>query len=148
MKTSSAKAKGRRLAAKIAQMICDRFGLESDDVRVTPSGCTGEDLWLSPTAQRVFNFAVECKNQEKLNLWASVEQAKGHNLKKPWVLFAAKNRTDPIAVLDAGMFLTLIAIASRLKMQCQGMVSDATTTTTSGTPPGEDLISTSSTVSS
>lgn len=96
MKTSSAKAKGRRLAAAFARMIREAFGLEEDDVRVTPSGVNGPDVQLSPLAQRVFPFAVESKNTESLNIWKAIAQAKEHVKpgQTPIVVFA-RNRTSP-----------------------------------------------------
>ena len=38
-------------------------------------GDSGEDILLSPAARKLFPFSVECKNQEKLNIWSSLEQA-------------------------------------------------------------------------
>lgn len=49
-----------------------------DDIHVVPSGVTGEDLWLSPTARALLPYAFECKNVERLNVWDAIEQAYGH----------------------------------------------------------------------
>ena len=38
-------------------------------------GMSGEDIVLSPAAKRVIKYSFECKNQERLNLWKSLEQA-------------------------------------------------------------------------
>jgi len=66
VKTSSAKAKGRRLQQKVRDLILETFSeLEEDDVRSTSMGAGGEDVQLSPLARRKFPFSVECKNVEK-----------------------------------------------------------------------------------
>lgn len=53
-------------------------GLKPDDIKVVPSGVTGEDLWLSPKARQVYGFAFEVKCQERLNIWEAYDQAEGH----------------------------------------------------------------------
>lgn len=110
MKTKSAKAKGRKLAAlvraKILEMAPD---LEGGDVLVTPSGVTGEDVFLSPRAKSRFPFAVECKNQERVNVWDAFEQAKTHpKCGETPLLVICRNRTEPLAVLSLDAFLKLV----------------------------------------
>lgn len=110
MKTSSAKAKGRRLAAAVKYALLQRAeSLQSDDIIVTPSGVPGEDLTLSPAARTVYPLNIECKNQEALNIWAALEQAKsnrsGNN--KPIVVFS-RNRSDINVALKLQDFLDLI----------------------------------------
>ena len=76
MKPRSAKNKGKRLQNKIRDLILEKFdSLEKDDVRSITMGDSGEDILLSPAARRLFPFSVECKNQEKLNIWGALEQA-------------------------------------------------------------------------
>ena len=76
MKTRSAKNKGKRLQNDVRDLILETFTeLEPDDVRSTTMGDSGEDVLLSPAARKLFPFSVECKNQEKLNIWSSLEQA-------------------------------------------------------------------------
>ncbi|NRA68739.1 MAG: hypothetical protein HRU19_29920, partial [Pseudobacteriovorax sp.] len=51
MKTSSAKAKGRRAAAELKALILYYYpSLTEDDVRLTPSGLNGPDILLSAEA--------------------------------------------------------------------------------------------------
>ena len=64
-------------------------------------GSSGDDLMLSPAAQRVFPFAVECKCVEKLSIWSAIDQAT-KRLKKGRVplIVASKNRlNEPTVVL-------------------------------------------------
>lgn len=75
MRPQSAKAKGRRLQQKVAQSIVDAFPhLEADDCVSTSMGAGGEDVKLSPLARRTIPISIECKNQERLNIWACIEQ--------------------------------------------------------------------------
>lgn len=101
MRTSSAKAKGRRLCAAFAVVVRKITGLEMDDVRVTPSGVTGPDLQLSPLAKKRFPFEVEAKNQESLNIWAAIKQAEEHAKVGggiPMVVFARNNQHPYVAI--------------------------------------------------
>ena len=71
MKTSSAKAKGRRLQNRVAtclQGTCLAFGLEEGDVKPVSMGVTGVDILLTPSARRLMDLLIECKNHEKLNV--------------------------------------------------------------------------------
>ena len=105
MKTSSAKAKGRRLQQWARDQILETFTqLEEDDVKSTSMGVSGPDVQLSPRATEVFNFAVECKNQERLNLWEAWNQAEGNCGKREPVLIVKRNGSAPLAVIDAEYF--------------------------------------------
>lgn len=111
MKTSSAKAKGRRLAAEVKELLIDHAPnvVLPPDIVVTSSGETGEDLKLSTVAKTVYPFVIECKNQEKLNIWASLDQAKSHqaDTSETPVLFFRRNRSEIYVALRAADFLRL-----------------------------------------
>ena len=80
MKPRSAKNKGKRLQNKVRDLILEKFQqLEEDDVRSTTMGDSGEDVLLSPAARKLFPFSVECKNQEKLNIWSALEQTENNS---------------------------------------------------------------------
>ena len=66
------------------------------------------DILLSKKAQKVFPFAVECKNQQKLNIWKAIEQAE-KNAKDliPIVVFK-KNYEKPYVVLEWKTFLKIL----------------------------------------
>jgi hypothetical protein len=94
MRTSSRKAKGRRCAQEAAMIIASELHLPPEDVRVTSSGSTGEDILLSSRARAIFNFAIECKNVEKLNIWNAIHQARTHVANPtqiPMVVFRKNN---------------------------------------------------------
>lgn len=71
----SAKAKGRRLQQLVRTILINTFDLHEDDVISRSMGAGGEDLQLSPAARDRFPFSLECKNQERLNIWSALEQA-------------------------------------------------------------------------
>ena len=109
MKPRSAKNKGKRLQNKVRDLILEKFTqLEPDDVRSITMGDSGEDILLSPAARRVFPFSVECKNQEKLNIWSSLEQAEGNSGNHPPLLIFKRNRSKTYAVLEFDELLKLL----------------------------------------
>ena len=109
MKTSSAKAKGRRLQQKVRDLLLETFTeLEPDDIRSTSMGVSGEDLQLSPAARKLIPFAIECKNQEKLNVWDSLKQAEENSGDYSPVLIFKRNRSKTYAVVNIDKFIELI----------------------------------------
>lgn len=110
MKSASAKQKGRRLQ----QWVRDRMlalgpGLRDNDVTSRSSGAGGTDLILSPRAFAVFPVACECKNVERVNVWAAYAQASAHEGGGEPVVIISRNRAQPLAVVDAEWLLTLMA---------------------------------------
>ena len=95
MKTSSKKAKGRRLQDAVCNRLVEHFEgkLEPGDLRPALMGESGEDLKRSPLARRLLPFSFECKNQEKLNIWSALKQAQSNcpNGDKPVVAFKRNN---------------------------------------------------------
>ena len=110
MKPRSAKNKGKRLQNKIRDLILEKFDskLEPDDVRSITMGDSGEDILLSPAARKVFPFSVECKNQEKLNIWEALDQADGNSGKHTPLVIFKRNRTKTYAVLEFNKLLELL----------------------------------------
>jgi hypothetical protein len=110
MKPRSAKNKGKRLQNKIRDLILEKFNniLELDDVRSITMGDSGEDILLSPVARRVFPFSVECKNQEKLNIWEALDQAEGNSGKHTPLVIFKRNRSKTYAVLEFKELLKLL----------------------------------------
>lgn len=110
MKTSSAKNKGRRACQEVRDLLF-KFApdLKPDDIQVTPSGVTGEDLHLSPAAQEVYPLTIECKNQEKLELWAAIKQSESHAKEGRYpTLFFRRNHSELYVVLKAEHFMKLV----------------------------------------
>ena len=108
MKTSSAKAKGRRLQQKFMQLLIEKLDIDSEDIESRSMGAGGEDLIMSKAARNKFPFSIECKNQEKLNIWAAWEQANNNKgIYEPLVVIK-RNGTTPLVVLDANVFLDYV----------------------------------------
>ena len=109
MKPRSAKNKGKRLQNKVRDIILEKFDkLEPDDVRSITMGDSGEDILLSPAARRLFPFSVECKNQEKLNIWEALDQAEGNSGKHTPLVIFKRNRSKIYAVLEFEELLKLL----------------------------------------
>ncbi len=110
MKTASRKAKGRRLQNKIRDLLIEHFSdeLEDDDIRCAIMGESGEDLKLSPAARKLIPYSIECKNQEKINIWESLNQAEENSGDSKPVLIFKRNRSKTYAVLEIEDFINLI----------------------------------------
>ena len=109
MKTRYAKSKGRRLQNQVKELLLEAFTeLEPDDIRTAIMGETGEDIKLSPAARREIPFSFECKNQEKINIWESLNQAEENSGDYPPVLIFKRNRSKTYAVLELEDFIDLI----------------------------------------
>ena len=70
---------------------------------------TGEDIVLSPKARQLIPYSFECKNVERLQFWATVDQAES-NLKDNTnaAIVIKKNRKDPYVAITLEHFLELI----------------------------------------
>lgn len=110
MRTQSCKAKGRRLQQLIARDILEAFPhLEYDDVRSTSMGAHGEDVQLSPLARECVPFSFEAKNQERLSIWAAIEQCVANaGAHEPCVVLK-KNHSAVYAVVRWPTLLKLLA---------------------------------------
>lgn len=109
MKTSSAKAKGRRLQQDVIQLIFKYFpDLEEDDLQSRSMGASGEDIMMSPKARKYLPVSIEAKNQEKVNVWASYEQAKDNSKSYEPMLVIKRNHTKPLVVVDLEWFLNML----------------------------------------
>lgn len=105
------KAKGRSLQNFIHDEILKNFKgiLEDGDVKKAIMGESGIDIKLSPHARRIFPYGVECKNTEKINIWAAIGQCEDNAEKeklKP-LLVIKRNRTDVHVVLRWEDFVKL-----------------------------------------
>lgn len=113
MRCSSRKQKGRRACQELQALILRWFpDLSERDVRVTPSGSTGEDIQLSAAAVESFPYAVEVKNQERMNIWQSLLQTSRHaqKLKLEPLLAFRRNRSEMFVVLRAEHFFELVGV--------------------------------------
>ena len=82
--------------------------LETNDIESHVMGMSGEDIVLSPAAKRVIPYSFECKNQERLNLWSSLEQAESNCEDRQPVLIFKRNRSKIYAAIEFEHFIKLI----------------------------------------
>ena len=108
MKTQSRKAKGRRLQQKFMQLLIENLEIDPEDIESRSMGSSGEDLIMSKAARNKFPFSVECKNQEKLNIWSAWEQANNNKGIYETLVVIKNNGTAPLVVLDAQVFLDYV----------------------------------------
>ena len=108
MRPASAKSKGRRLQQAVMRAVLATFPpLTPDDVTSRSMGASGTDLLLSSFAKRLFPYAVEVKCQERVNLWAALEQARENAGGMTPLVVLARNQQAPVAVVDLQEFLWL-----------------------------------------
>ena len=106
MKTSSAKAKGRKLQQVVRDMILKYSpSLEPDDVKSTSMGAGGEDVQLSPAARKQYPVSIECKSRASYAFYKDYDQAVTNcpSGSEP-VLICKANHRDPVVIIDADWF--------------------------------------------
>ena len=108
MKTSSAKAKGRRLQQKFMQLLIEKLDIDPEDIESRSMGAGGEDLIMSKAARNKFPYSVECKNQEKLNIWSAWDQANSNRGIYEPIVVIKRNGVPPLVVLEAENFLDYV----------------------------------------
>jgi len=114
MKTSGAKAKGRRLQSFVTLKLRNLFEgtLHKDDIKSQPMGQAGTDIILSPSAKNLIAFDIECKNVEALvgaALTNAIEQCESNTEEGRISLLVFKKNGEPERViLKLDDFLSLV----------------------------------------
>ena len=107
MKTSSAKAKGRKLQQWMRNLLIEKLEVHPEDIESRSMGAGGEDLIMARAARAKFPMSIECKNQEKVNVWESYKQAEDNSGKYEPVVIIKRNKSKPLVVVDAEYFVSL-----------------------------------------
>ena len=107
VKTQSAKAKGRRLQQWFRNLLIEKLEIHPEDIESRSMGASGEDLIMARAAREKFDYSIECKNVEKLNVWEAYEQAKSNSGDYEPIVVMKKNGKTPLVVLDAEYFVQL-----------------------------------------
>ena len=107
MKTQSAKAKGRRLQQWVRNLLIEKLEVHPEDVESRSMGAGGEDLIMARAAREKFPYSVECKNQEKLNVWESYSQAVENSKDYEPIVVVKRNNHKPLVLVDAEYFVGL-----------------------------------------
>jgi len=85
-------------------------------------GESGLDVKLSEAARKAVGFAIEAKNQEKINIWAAIEQAEENAAKeglRPALVFR-RNRSPVYVVIKWDDFLSLLKSANITREEDEG----------------------------
>ena len=112
MKARSAKNKGRKLQNLVRDRLRSVYMeiLETNDIESQVMGMSGEDIVLSPAAKRVIPYSFECKNQERLNLWSSLDQAESNCEDRQPVLVFKRNRSKIYVAIEFDHFIDMIEL--------------------------------------
>ena len=107
MKTQSAKAKGRRLQQWFRDLLVSKLGIHKEDIESRSMGAGGEDLIMARSARQKFPYSIECKNQEKINIWESYKQAEDNSKDYEPVVVIKRNNSKPLVLVDAEYFVSM-----------------------------------------
>ena len=105
MKPQSAKAKGRKLQQWVRNQLIEQLDVHPEDIESRSMGAGGEDLIMARDARKKFPYSIECKNQEKLNVWDAYEQASSNSGNHEPIVFIKKIGKEPLVVLSATHFI-------------------------------------------
>ena len=107
MKTQSAKAKGRKLQQWMRNLLIEKLEVHPEDIESRSMGAGGEDLIMARAAREKFPMSIECKNQEKVNVWEAYKKAEDNSGKYEPVVVIKRNKVKPLVVVDAEYFVSL-----------------------------------------
>ena len=107
MKTSSAKAKGRRLQQWFRDLLIEKLDVHPEDIESRSMGAGGEDLIMARAARKKFPYSIECKNQESVNVWKAYEQAEENSGDSEPIVVLKRKNTKPLVLVDADYFVRL-----------------------------------------
>ena len=107
MKPQSAKAKGRKLQQWVRNQLIEQLDVHPEDIESRSMGAGGEDLIMARDARKKFPMSVECKNQEKVNVWESYKQAEDTSKDYEPVVVIKRNNSKPLVLVDAEYFVSM-----------------------------------------
>ena len=107
MKTQSTKAKGRKLQQWMRDLLIEKLDVHPEDIESRSMGAGGEDLIMARSARKKFPYSIECKNQEKVNIWDAYEQAEENSKNYEPIVVLKRNNTKPLVLIDADYFVNL-----------------------------------------
>ena len=107
MKVQSAKAKGRNLQKWTRERLIEELEIHVEDIESRSMGASGEDLIMARAARKKFPYSIECKNQERVNVWESYKQALANCGKYEAIVVIKKNHHKPLVVIDAEAFIKM-----------------------------------------
>jgi len=88
-------------------------------------GVTGSDIVLSEAAAKAFPYSVECKNQEKLNIWSALDQSAQENRGELSLVIFKRNRSKVYVALELDDFMNILQEKKEAEEDLQEMIDDA-----------------------
>jgi hypothetical protein len=107
MRPQSAKAKGRKLQQWVRDYLIENLEIHKEDIESRSMGAGGEDLMMARAARKKFPYSIECKNQEKINVWESMKQAEANKGDYIPIVVLKRNHSRPLVLIDAEEFINL-----------------------------------------
>ena len=107
MRPSSAKAKGRKLQQWVVDKLIAILGFDPEDLESRPMGSSGEDVIMGVQSRKQFPYSIECKNKAAVNVWKDMEQCQTNCKDYEPLVIIKRNRTKPLALVDAEYFIGL-----------------------------------------
>jgi hypothetical protein len=107
MKPQSRKQKGRKFQQWVRDLLIEKLDIHPEDIESRSMGAAGEDIMMAQAARKKFPFAIECKNQESLNVWKAYEQAEFNSGDYEPIVFIKRNNQKPLVVVDADYFVRI-----------------------------------------
>ncbi len=112
----NANQKGKRFEREVCKIINNKF--DSNVIRTPQSGglsIKGDIIDINPDSP-LYDYHWECKNQEKLNIWKALAQARADKpMGKIPVVVMTRNFENNYACLELEDFLNLIKTIEDLK---------------------------------
>ena len=105
MKTSSAKAKGRRFQQWVRDQLIEQLEIHPEDIESRSMGAGGEDLIMARAAREKFPYSIECKNQERVSIWKAYAQCEHNSNGNEPLLIVKRNHHKALAIVDAEHFI-------------------------------------------
>jgi hypothetical protein len=88
-------------------LLVERLNIHPEDIESRSMGAGGEDLIMSRAARQSFPYSIECKNQEKINIWKSYQQASENSGDYTPIVVLKRNNVKPLVLIDAEEFVNI-----------------------------------------
>ena len=89
------------------ELLIEKLDIHPEDIESRSMGAGGEDLIMARAAREKFPMSVECKNQEKVNVWESYKQAEDNSKDYEPVVVIKRNNSKPLVLVDAEYFVSM-----------------------------------------
>jgi len=88
-------------------LLIEKLEIHQEDIESRSMGAGGEDLIMARAARAKFPLSIECKNQEKVNVWEAYKQAEENSKSYEPIVVIKRNNSKPLVVIDAEYFVSM-----------------------------------------